>query len=268
MVSGRSIGRTLVHRPDVLRQATPDGFVQVVSGRIIDRVWRRAKMVVIDLRAAHASGGHVALWHMVVQPRFTGGLVVNDGSILPGELKTVCVSMTLDDGRELHYRDVRRLGTVALMSANDFAHYAALLGPEPLDPALTAAAFKDLLSSSRQFIKVALMDQHRLAGVGNIYAAEALWRARLDPSREARSLSGAEMGRLLETLREVLTASTEARGTSFRDFRDARGERGGFVPQLAVYGRGGEPCLRCGRRLVATHAIDGRGTVFCAGCQF
>jgi formamidopyrimidine-DNA glycosylase len=111
------------------------------------------------------------------------------------------------------------------------------------------------------------MDQRRLAGVGNIYANEALWRAGIDPSRDADTLSAEEASELLAALREVLLASIEARGTSFRDYRDARGERGTFVAQLAAYGRGGNPCLRCGRRLVATHAIDGRGTVFCATCQ-
>jgi formamidopyrimidine-DNA glycosylase len=111
------------------------------------------------------------------------------------------------------------------------------------------------------------MDQRRLAGVGNIYAAEALWGAGVDPSRPARGLRPAEVARLLEALRDVLTRAVTARGTSFRDYRDAHGGRGGFVPQLAVYGRAGQPCRRCGARLVATDAIDGRGTVFCPWCQ-
>ncbi len=111
------------------------------------------------------------------------------------------------------------------------------------------------------------MDQRRLAGVGNIYANEALWQAGIDPSRAGTSISPQEAEALLKALRDVLSAAIVARGTSFRDYRDALGERGGFVSQLAAYGRGGLPCRRCGRRLVSTHAVDGRGTVFCARCQ-
>jgi formamidopyrimidine-DNA glycosylase len=111
------------------------------------------------------------------------------------------------------------------------------------------------------------MDQRVLAGVGNIYATEACWRARLDPSRPASSLTGDEGATVLHELRAVLTASIAARGTSFRDYVDARGDRGGFVPQLAAYGRGGLPCPRCATRLAETMAIDGRTTVFCWRCQ-
>ena len=103
--------------------------------------------------------------------------------------------------------------------------------------------------------------------MGNIYANEALWRAGIDPSREARRIPADEAARLREALVSVLHESIEARGTSFRDYRDASGERGGFAERLSVYGREGEPCPRCGARLIGTHAIDGRSTVLCARCQ-
>jgi formamidopyrimidine-DNA glycosylase len=103
--------------------------------------------------------------------------------------------------------------------------------------------------------------------VGNIYANEVLWRAGIDPSRPAATLSPAEVARVHAELREVLTNAVAARGTSFRDYRDASGERGTFANQLQAYGREGEQCQRCGRPLVATHAIDGRSTVFCWQCQ-
>ena len=111
------------------------------------------------------------------------------------------------------------------------------------------------------------MDQRRIAGIGNIYANEALWRARIDPSRSSSSIGAEDAARLRDEIVGVLTESIAARGTSFRDYRDARGERGSFAEQLKVYGREGEPCARCGARLVGTHAIDGRSTVFCARCQ-
>jgi formamidopyrimidine-DNA glycosylase len=143
----------------------------------------------------------------------------------------------------------------------------APLGPEPLDPALTPERFSGSLRNSRQSIKKVLMDQQVLAGVGNIYANEACWMARIDPSRPASSLTAAESTTLLTALREVLTASIAVRGTSFRDYVDATGGRGGFVPFLQAYGRGGLPCSRCGTSLVDSSAIDGRTTVFCWRCQ-
>jgi formamidopyrimidine-DNA glycosylase len=112
-----------------------------------------------------------------------------------------------------------------------------------------------------------LMDQRVVVGIGNIYANEALWRAAIDPSRESRSLSLEDAARLHRAIVSVLTESLEARGTSFRDYRDASGGKGSFVDKLAAYGRGGLPCPRCGAKLIATHAIDGRSTVFCARCQ-
>jgi formamidopyrimidine-DNA glycosylase len=111
------------------------------------------------------------------------------------------------------------------------------------------------------------MDQRSVAGIGNIYANESCWRAGLDPSRVAREVAPDEVARLHRGIVSVLTESVAARGTSFRDYRDASGARGDFERSLAVYGRGGQPCPRCGARLVETHAIDGRSTVLCARCQ-
>jgi formamidopyrimidine-DNA glycosylase len=267
MVVGAVITQVTVARDDVLREANAEAFRTALVGLPIRRVWRRAKLVVLDIDARSEDDAPDPAWRLVVQPRFTGGLVVDDGALDAAERAYVCVTLTLADGRELHYRDVRRLGTVALMHPGRFSAYAGALGAEPLDPALDDAAFSGCIRSSRQAIKIALMDQKRLAGVGNIYANEALWRAGIDPSREACSLTPAELSALRVALRDVLSASIAARGTSFRDYRDARGERGAFVAQLAAYGRAGEPCLRCGRRLVGTHAVDGRSTVFCAHCQ-
>jgi formamidopyrimidine-DNA glycosylase len=123
------------------------------------------------------------------------------------------------------------------------------------------------LRSSRQAVKKRIMDQRAVVGIGNIYANEALWRAGIDPSREGRALASGEVAALHDAVTSVLEESIALRGTSFRDYRDARGERGGFVDRLDVYGRAGLPCPRCDARLIDTHAIDGRTTVFCAWCQ-
>ncbi len=260
-IRGAIVKSVVVLRTDVLREVDASEFSRVLLGATITRVWRRAKLIVLDLESPTASQ------HLVVQPRFTGGLLLVADALPATLAEYVCISIKLVDGRSLHYRDVRRLGTVALMTTARFAEYSGGLGHEPLDAEFTDADLSALLRLSRQSIKTVLMDQRRLAGVGNIYANEGLWRAGIDPSREARSVGANEASLLLQSLRDVLTASIAARGTSFRDYRDARGERGAFVAQLAVYGRAGEPCQRCGRRLVGTHAIDGRSTVFCPTCQ-
>ena len=271
MVCGAIIVGVEVRKADVLREADASGFAAALHGLAIAHVWRRAKLIVLDMRPTAAVATEPPAteppWRVVVQPRFTGGMVVDDGSLSEADRAYVAVTLHLHDGRAVHYRDVRRLGTVALMSPERFTKYSTALGAEPLDPRLDDAEFSGLVRGSRQAIKVFLMDQKRLAGVGNIYANEALWLAGIDPSREARTLSEQESGTLREQLCAVLTASIAARGTSFRDYRDARGERGTFVEQLAAYGRAGEPCRACGRRLVGTHAIDGRSTVFCSHCQ-
>ena len=204
---------------------------------------------------------------IVVQPRFTGALLVDDETLPAEALTHIAVSFALEDGRALAYRDIRRLGTLALMSPARFAKFDGALGPEPLDPAFTAQHLSGILRSSRQAVKKLLMDQRRVAGVGNIYANEALWRAGIDPSRASRTIGKEEAEALHAGLTAVLRESIEARGTSFRDYRDASGARGGFAERLSAYGRGGLPCPRCGATLIDTNAIDGRTTVFCARCQ-
>lgn len=257
-VANARIVSVSVHASDVLREVSARQLGARLRGRSIRRVWRRAKLVVVDLD----NGAR-----LVVQPRFTGALLIDDGSLPDGTLDYLTLTLALSDGRKLHYRDVRRLGTVALMSPARFEEYLSGLGVEPLDPSFTASHLSVLLRGSRQAVKKLLMDQRRLAGVGNIYANESLWRAGVDPSREGRSLNVDDAERLHASLTAVLRESIEARGTSFRDYRDPSGRRGGFVAHLAAYGRGGAPCLRCARRLVETHAIDGRSTVFCPTCQ-
>jgi formamidopyrimidine-DNA glycosylase len=257
-VTGARIVAVHVPRPDVLREATSVELAERVAGTTIEQAWRRAKLVVLDL----SSGDR-----LVVQPRFTGALLIDDGALPERERRYSTVELTLSDGRSLHYRDIRRLGTVALMGPERFTRYSQALGIEPLDPAFTATHLSGLLRVSRQAVKKVLMDQRAVVGIGNIYANEALWRAGIDPSRAARRVAAAEVALLRDSIVGVLEESISARGTSFRDYRDATGERGGFVEHLAVYGRAGQACQRCGARLVGTHAIDGRMTVLCAHCQ-
>jgi formamidopyrimidine-DNA glycosylase len=200
-----------------------------------------------------------------VVPRFTGGLLLRAEGV-PDD-RYDAIRFRLADRATLAYRDVRRLGTLTLFRAEEFSTFDRRLGKEPLDPSFTPIVLSALLSSSQQPVKKILMDQRRIAGVGNIYANEALWAARVDPSRAGASISEPEAAAIHEVLVSILQRAIQARGTTFRDYRDASGNRGAFASQLAAYGRGGEPCLRCEARLTMTHAIDGRATVFCHRCQ-
>jgi formamidopyrimidine-DNA glycosylase len=257
-IRGRLVTHVTVTRGDVLREVSPVELQERIAGATVLRCWRRAKLVVLELD----SGDRI-----VVQPRFTGALLLSRGPLPREEAPYSTLHLRIDDGRDLHYRDIRRLGTVALMAPARWEEYSAGLGIEPLDPAFTADHLSGILRASRQAVKKVLMDQRLVVGIGNIYANEACWRAGVDPSRTARSLDGAEVERLHEGIVTVLHDSIAARGTSFRDYRDASGGKGDFVRSLAAYGRGGEPCPRCGARLVETHAVDGRSTVLCARCQ-
>ena len=257
-VRGRTITGVVVRKDDVLREVTTDALAPRVRGASILRCWRRAKMVVLEL----STGDRI-----VVQPRFTGALLLSAGPLPVREALYSTLHFSLDDGRDLHYRDIRRLGTVALMSSERYDQCVEALGVEPLDPAFTVAHLSELLRRSTQAVKKVLMDQRMVVGIGNIYANEACWRAGVDPSRRARTLDDDETAALHGGITSVLTASIAARGTSFRDYRDVSGGKGDFERSLAAYGRGGEPCLRCGARLIETHAIDGRTTVLCAHCQ-
>ncbi len=255
---GRTIVSVVVRKPDVLREVSASELGERTTGTAILRCWRRAKLVVIDLSSAD---------RLVVQPRFTGALLLTRGPLPEREALYSTLHLALDDARDLHYRDIRRLGTVALMSPGRFGEYTGALGIEPLDPAFTTSHLSGILRGSRQAVKKVLMDQRLVVGIGNIYANEACWRAGVDPSRVAREISGEESAALQQGVTSVLSESIAARGTSFRDYRDASGGKGDFERSLAVYGRGGEPCLRCGARLVETHAVDGRTTVLCVHCQ-
>jgi formamidopyrimidine-DNA glycosylase len=257
-VSGARIIGVYVTKADVLREVSPRDLRKRLTGAEITRGWRRAKLVVLDL----STGDRI-----VVQPRFTGALLIDTGDLPDREREYSTVELSLADGRSIHYRDIRRLGTLTLMRPERFAQYSDALGIEPLDPAFTAEHLSVLLRGSRQAVKKVLMDQRVVAGIGNIYANEALFRARIDPSRISNRVTADQATALHAAVVSVLRESIEARGTSFRDYRDASGARGGFVERLAVYGRADKPCPRCGARLIGTHAIDGRMTVLCARCQ-
>lgn len=228
-----------------------------LEGREICRVERRGKNLLFRL-----DGGAV----LQSQLRMTGRFALGRQRPDPTRFRHVVAEFDLDDGRTLYYDDMRRLGGFRWLERAAWQALDRSLGPEPLEPGFTGRRLGTALAGSRAPIKNALLDQRRIAGVGNIYASETLYRARIHPARPAGSLTEAEIAALHRSLRRVLRNAIEAAGTTFRDFRALNGRSGRFQDSLAVYGRQGDPCLRCARpieRIVQA----GRSTFLCAACQ-
>jgi formamidopyrimidine-DNA glycosylase len=173
----------------------------------------------------------------------------------------------LDDGSDVSYRDMRRFGTWLVVDDQDLEPYLAeRIGFEPLETSFPGAALANRLASRRAPIKAALLDQRTVAGLGNIYADEALWRARIHPLRPARDLDADEIARLHRGVRAALRMGISRQGATLSNYATPDGERGGMQDEFKVYGRAGEPCLRCGTLIEKIRAA-GRGTSYCPRCQ-
>jgi len=256
-VVGRRFDRVRLSHDDILSGITKPALLKRLKGATVHSVTRRAKHAVLDL------GGR----RLVVQPGMTGNLIHYARPLTVQEARYAVLRASIDDGTELVYRDIRRIGTLLLLDEDEWGDYDAALGPEPLDPALDAERFGRIFAGSRQAVKKVLMDQRKIVGVGNIYANEALFAAGIDPSKPALRLSADDHARLLAHVQRILRAAIALQGTTFRDYRTGTGEPGAFQVELFVYGREGEPCRVCGTRLAHTHGIDARITVFCHRCQ-
>lgn len=172
----------------------------------------------------------------------------------------------LDSGEQLVYDDTRRFGRLAIMPSAEWSRWSRSLGPEPLSPSFTAKRLHRALARSRSPVRSLLLDQKKIAGVGNIYAIEALWEAEVHPRLPGRALSPQAAAKLHRSLRRVLRNAIRARGTTLRDYRTAEGAMGGFGPALRAYGKAGQPCRRCGRKIRRV-VFSGRSAFFCPSCQ-
>ena len=254
---GRRIAKAHLSHEDVLRGVSRRRLLRRLTGNTIRDVYRRAKHAVLELDTHR----------LVIQPGMTGSLIVYSRTLEPAEARYAVLRLELNRGDQLVYTDVRRLGTILLLDQKQWLAYDRAIGPEPLDEDFSAERLGRALKRSRQAVKKVIMDQHQLAGVGNIYANEALFAAGIDPSKPASRLGPEDHRRLHAEIRRILTAAIRSNGTTFRDYRTGTGESGNFQLELLVYGREGEPCRRCGTRLTGTHAIDARISVFCHRCQ-
>jgi formamidopyrimidine-DNA glycosylase len=256
-IAGRRIDRVKIHRDEVVEPMTPAAFRRALRGRRVVSVGRRAKWI-----AALLDDG--CRW--VTQLRMTGRFTWEPPSRLRSEPHLSASFVIEDDGGVVRFYDTRRFGRTWVLGEDDWAQIDARLGVEPLSETFTPKLLASLLGDSRARIRNWLLDQHRVAGVGNIYAVEALFRARIDPRRPARGLDRNDVRRLHNAIRSVLGAAVDRRGTTFSDYRDVLGEGGGFQNVLKVYGREGEECVRCSATIERC-VLAGRSAFFCPDCQ-
>ncbi len=253
-VVGKTIARAEVRMAKIAVHAPERSFDEHLRDDRIVAVGRRGKFIVIELASARG---------LVVSLRMTGRLIVQPPGTADAHPYTH-VLLTFSDGHRLCFADVRQFGRMRLVAPKE--PWDERLGVEPLSEAFTFERFTAMLVGRRTPIKAFLLDQSKIAGIGNIYACEALWQAGIRPGKPAQRLSKPARSRLRDAIQDVLMRAIALRGSSVDDYVDAEGLRGGFQNVLAVYGRLGQPCLRCGARIVRT-VLAQRGTWWCRNCQ-
>src|SRR5438477_9151156 len=256
LLTGRRFERVEIHDPRLVRPYEPAEVAAELEGERVAAVERRGKYLIFRFES-----GRVLLIHL----RMTGSLRHTSGDLAEDPHRRAVVR--LDNGSDVAYRDVRRFGTWLLLEPGELEPYLdSRVGEEPLDALFTAARLGERLSGRRAPIKAALLDQRTLAGMGNIYVDEALWRARIHPLRSAAELGPAELRRLHPAIRASLEAGIARQGSTLRDYRLPDGASGAMQDEFKVYGREGEPCDRCATLIAKTRA-GGRGTWYCPRCQ-
>jgi formamidopyrimidine-DNA glycosylase len=249
---GPEIAGARITWPGTLRDGDPASFAAGVTGRRIEAIWRRGKQLVVDL-----DGGSFLTVHL----KMTGQLFVVPATLPRDPYERA--ALVLADEREVRFRDVRKFGRIGLYVADDDPFDG--IGPEPLDPRFTLREFRRRIRRRRARLKPLLVDQAFLAGVGNIYADEALWRSKLHPLRSAATLRPADERALYRNVIEILAEAVERRGSSIDDYTAPDGD-GEMQERLDVYQRTGQPCRRCWRP-VRRIVIGIRATHFCTWCQ-
>src|SRR5436190_756281 len=254
---GRTFERVQIDDTRLVRPYEPIEVAAELEGERVEALERRGKYLIVRF-----ASGRSLLIHL----RMTGGLRHVPAGSLEDEPHRRAV-VRLDDGSDVAYRDVRRFGTWLVLEPDELDPYlAAKVGDEPLDVLLTAARLGERLARRRAPVKAALLDQRTLAGMGNIYVDEALWRARINPLRPAESLDRNELRRLHRGIRGALEHGIARQGPTLRNYALPDRASGSMQHELRVYGRDGEPCDRCGTPIVKTR-VAGRGTWFCPRCQ-
>ncbi|MDD5505138.1 MAG: bifunctional DNA-formamidopyrimidine glycosylase/DNA-(apurinic or apyrimidinic site) lyase [Candidatus Omnitrophica bacterium] len=249
VILGKKITRVCVHNPMVIREPSPEVFKKSLAGKIIKNILRRGKLLILELSDGTALSIHL---------KMTGQLV------FPGGSKSSRVAFYLSGGKILDFNDQRLFGDLRLVDDWKKIKFIQRLGPEPFD--LTYGDFKDMLSKKKTRIKPLLMDQSFISGIGNLYASEILFRAKINPWRPAQNLSAEEKKALYNETRKVLSNAIAHGGSSIDDYVRLSGKPGNYVKLHRVYGRQGQPCFTC-KSLIKRITQAGRGTFFCPKCQ-
>jgi formamidopyrimidine-DNA glycosylase len=257
-LAGRRLERVEIADPRLTRPEPPEAVAAALEGEEIRAVGRRGKYLIVEFVSGR---------HLLIHLRMTGNVEHPAAGGFDADPYRRAV-VRLDDGSDVAYRDVRRFGTWELLEPGELDGYFALrrLGREPLERPFTTNALAEAFAGRKAPVKAALLDQRAAAGVGNIYADEALWRARIHPLRPAGSLNREEIAALRSGIREALKMGIARQGATLRDYRDPNGAQGRMQEEFRVYGRAGEPCFRCGTPIEKIRA-GGRGTWFCPSCQ-
>ncbi len=268
-LKGKTIsGVELVDKSQVLKTPWPR-FKKEVSGARIKRVFRRAKMLVIE------SSQGLVVFHLKMTGQMIyvskkiliagGHPIASTGVEVPNKYTRLILS--LSNGGRLYFNDLRKFGWVKLMTPAEFSLVEKAVGIEPLGSEFTLKFFREMLAHRRKaVIKAVLLDQKKLAGLGNIYVDEVLHLSGVLPERRTGTLTKVEVKKIFQAIPKILKHSIKQRGTTFRNFTDPDGLKGNFMSFLKVYGRKGQPCLKCGRPLLKSR-VAGRGTHYCTYCQ-
>jgi formamidopyrimidine-DNA glycosylase len=260
LLEGRQLAGVRIDDARLTRPNDPTEVASRMRGERVASVDRRGKYLIVWFES-----GRTLLIHLRMTGTLLHGRDGENGNLPDDPYRRAVIS--LDNGADVAYRDVRRFGTWLLLEPGELAPYLEVrLGEEPLAAAFTPEALAEGLASRRAPVKAALLDQRTVAGMGNIYADEALWHAEIDPRRPAGSLTPTEVERLHQGIRIALGAGIARQGATLRDYRLPDGESGGMQLEFQVYGRAGEPCLRCESEIAKTR-IAGRGSSYCPTCQ-
>jgi formamidopyrimidine-DNA glycosylase len=254
---GRTLEQVDIRDPRLVRPFEPTAVAAELEGERVSALERRGKYLIVRFESGRA---------LLIHLRMTGSLRHAGPEPLPDDPHRRAV-VKLDDGSDVAYRDVRRFGTWQLLEPEEVDPYISdRLGGEPLERTFTSRRLAERLAHRRAPIKAALLDQRTVAGLGNIYVDEALWRARVHPLRPAGELTPEEVTRVTRGIKEALKAGLARQGASLRDYAKPDGGRGRMQDEFRVYGRAGEPCNRCGTPIEKIRA-GGRGTWYCPNCQ-
>jgi formamidopyrimidine-DNA glycosylase len=250
VIIGKKIKNVEIRRAKTIKEPNIEDFVKGVKGKEIKDISRRGKLLILKLSTQY----------LIIHLRMTGQIIYGD------KRQESKVAFLFSNGKYLNFLDRRMMGEIRLINNWQTLPFVQKMGPEPLDKEFNLEKFREMLKGKKEKIKPLLMNQSFIAGIGNLYAAEILFRARVNPLRSVDNLSSTETREIYSATKDVLREGIKCRGSSVDTYRDAYGKKGNFAQKLQVYGRTGKPCFKCGTPIKKID-LAGRGTYFCPVCQ-